>query len=684
MQNGGGMSLLADRLGYVRLAEPVRFHAAWERAASLRLRDGDASVLEEYDRHARISGGEPELVTEAAAADYTALAASDSDALLIAADHALRRELSRRVRENLIRLGLVDDTRTAAIAGGAAAGRGDLIMCTANDHRLEAGEPGRTLANGDLLRIDAITADGLLVRRAVGADRETGRRRWTDRQFLYANFADAELGYAVTAHVAQGRTVRVGLAVFNGSEDRQHAYVALTRGTHQNTAYVFTTPTKLADPAPGARPAPELARYDRLTAQNGDPAPDPDDPGTTSPVSVLAEMITSRDGAAQSASQAWSQALADADHLAVLHAIWDAETTPARQRRYRALLQSALPAGAGPQESHREQWLHRTLHAAELAGLDAGEVLTRAVAQRDLIGIRDIPAAIDARIRQRHGDLIPLPAPAWSDQVPETADPERSRFLTQLAAVMDDRRRRIGEHAAASSLPWAVAALGAPPEDHAALLAWQSKAAAIGAYREVSGHDHPDDPIGPEPATSNPDLRAAWHEARAALTPGHARDVRHLTDDQPQHLPGKLTGRPAERHDMTISAENPGFDAGPRYPLGIVPRRTAILQPPEARDPAVILGHGTSRQPRPGLGGLRLTPPRNRAASREQNQILRIERSRAPRGTAERTSSAPFPSLPAGPCAPAAPATDVTGKGQDGHRLGWPRREAGSRGCRPR
>ena len=336
----------------------------------------------------------------------------------------------------------------------------------------------------------------------MGTDRETGRRRWTDRQFLYADFADAELGYAVTAHVAQGRTVRTGLAVFNGSEDRQHAYVALTRGTHENTAYVFTTPTKLADPAPGARPAPELARYDRLTAQNGDPAPDPDDPGTTSPVSVLAEMITSRDGAAQSASQAWSQALADADHLAVLHAIWDAETTPARQRRYRALLQSALPAGADPQESHREQWLHRTLHAAELAGLDAGEVLTRAVAQRDLTGIRDIPAAIDARIRQRHGDLIPLPAPAWSDQVPETADPERSRFLTQLAAVMDDRRRRIGEHAAASSLPWAVAALGAPPEDHAARLAWQSKAAAIGAYREISGHDHPDDPIGPEPAAS--------------------------------------------------------------------------------------------------------------------------------------------------------------------------------------
>ncbi len=296
VNNGGGMSLLAGRLGYVRLAEPVRFRAAWERAASLRLRDGDGAVADEYDRHARINGGDPEEMIEAAAADYTALAASDTDALLIAADHALRLELSRRVRENLLRLGLVDGAHTVTIADGTAAGPGDLIMCTRNDHHVEAGEPGRTLANGDLLRIDAITTQGLLARRALGADRQSGRRRWTDRQFLYAHYQDAELGYAVTAHVAQGRTVRAGLAVFTGSEDRQHAYVALTRGTDDNTAYVFTTPTKLSDPAPGARPAPELARYDRTAAQAGGPAPgDRDDPGMTTAVGVLLSGVQDAD-----------------------------------------------------------------------------------------------------------------------------------------------------------------------------------------------------------------------------------------------------------------------------------------------------------------------------------------------------------------------------------------------------
>jgi ATP-dependent exoDNAse (exonuclease V) alpha subunit len=190
VQNGGGMSLLADRLGYVRLAQPVRFRAPWEQAATLRLREGDTSVLAEYDRHARIFGGDPEQMMDAAAAAYTTLTAAGTDALLMAADHALRRELSRRIRDDMVRLGIVRPGPVVRIADGTVASCGDLIVCTRNDHRVEAGEPGRTLANGDLLRIDAVTGGGLLVRRALDADRETGQRRWTDRQFLYADYKD--------------------------------------------------------------------------------------------------------------------------------------------------------------------------------------------------------------------------------------------------------------------------------------------------------------------------------------------------------------------------------------------------------------------------------------------------------------------------------------------------------------
>ena len=75
VENGGGMSLLAGALGYARLAEPVRFRSRWEQQASLRLRDGDASVLAEYDQHGRIIGGDPEQMMDAAATAYVALTA---------------------------------------------------------------------------------------------------------------------------------------------------------------------------------------------------------------------------------------------------------------------------------------------------------------------------------------------------------------------------------------------------------------------------------------------------------------------------------------------------------------------------------------------------------------------------------------------------------------------------------
>ena len=56
-----------------------------------------------------------------------------------------------------------------AIADATQASAGDLIICTRNDHSVEAGESGRILANGDLLRVEAITRASLLVRRALDA-----------------------------------------------------------------------------------------------------------------------------------------------------------------------------------------------------------------------------------------------------------------------------------------------------------------------------------------------------------------------------------------------------------------------------------------------------------------------------------------------------------------------------------
>ena len=246
--------------------------------------------------------------------------------------------------------------------------------------------------------------------------------------------------------------------------------------------------------------------------------------------------VLDRDGQQRSATQTRNQALADADHLALLHAIWTAETTPARDQRYRDLLLSILPPGDRREPSHQARWLWRTLRAAELAGLDAAQVLADAIGERDLAGARDLAAVIDARLRYRLGSLVPRLAGPWSAQVPEIADPERRAYVTQIAALMDARKDRIGEHAADHAPPWAVTALGPVPEHPLDRLDWQRRAAAIGAWRELSGYNHPADPIGPEPVAAAPDLRAAWHEAFAALGPADGPDVRGMPDGMLLHL----------------------------------------------------------------------------------------------------------------------------------------------------
>jgi conjugative relaxase-like TrwC/TraI family protein len=534
VEGGGAMTLLAGRLGYVQLAEPVRFTATWERAASLWLRRGDATALDEYDQHGRIRGAPPDQAMDRVARAYVATYLAGRNVLLMAADWARCRELSARIRDDLIHLGLVNGGRSIRIADGAEASAGDLIICRANDHRLEAGEPGRALANGDVLRIEAITRHGIMVRRLLDPDPATGQRRFTDRAFRYDGYHSSDLAYAVTGHSAQGATVHTGIALVTGSEDRQWLYPAMTRGTDTNLAYVFTTPARPADPQPGTRPALELKRYDRTRRERqgvpaAQPAPGPGGHEPLEPLAVLADVL-SRDGAELSATQTRRRNLANADHLAVLHAIWTAEIQAPRHDRYRELVMAALPPGHRCELSHRARWLFRTLHAAELAGLDPADVIRTAIASQDLAGSRDIAAVLDARVRPRIDLLLPQPQGPWTRRVPELPDPDRHVYLAQIAVMMDDRTRRLGRHATLTSPAWAVSALGPVPADSAARRSWEQKAARIAAYREMYGYDHPDDPLGPEPRPEAPDQRAAWHEAFAVLGPAGQPDVRAMPD----------------------------------------------------------------------------------------------------------------------------------------------------------
>jgi hypothetical protein len=157
-------------------------------------------------------------------------------------------------------------------------------------------------------------------------------------------------------------------------------------------------------------------------------------------------------------------------------------------------------------------------------------VARTAIESRDLADARDIASVIDARIRQHIYPLLPQPQGPWAERVPRLADPDRHAYLTEIATMMDGRKQRLGEHAAQHQPTWAVNALGPVPANPVARQEWERKAAPIGAYREMYGYQHPEDPIGPEPSHDSPDQRAAWHEAFLTLGPAGGPEVRGLPE----------------------------------------------------------------------------------------------------------------------------------------------------------
>ena len=456
---------------------------------------------------------------EDAAQTTVTLLADGQDVILMARSRDHVRELSRRVRDELIRLGLVDDGRAVPLAEGARASVHDLVVIRANDHR--AG-----LANGDIVRVEAIEDDGeVLVRKATGRDPVTGAPVFADRAMRRKALRQADPAYARTVHTAQGGQGTTGLAVVTGNEDRQWLYPAMTRGTDANYAIVMTGSPRKSDPEPGPQAAPELARFDWLERMRAGlpaqvPGDEPEPPDHREAAAVLADVIA-RDGTELSATEYRQRQLASADHLGLLDAMWQDAIAGPRTERYRQLLLEVVPPAyaAAADESARVTWLWRTLRAVEAAGQDARDVLRGAVDSRALAGARDVAAVIDDRIRKQADveRLVPLPRGRWSDQVPQVDDPAQQKYLSQLAAAMDGREARLGTFTAEQAPEWATGALGPVPAGAGERAGWEAKAAPVAAFREMYGWDSPSEPIGPEPAMAAPEKRAAWHAAAAAL-----------------------------------------------------------------------------------------------------------------------------------------------------------------------
>ena len=90
------------------------------------------------------------------------------------------------------------------------------------------------MKNGDQWTVTAIHPDG-----SLDATRVDGRGRATLPAGYVARHVD--LGYATTAHRAQGRTVDTAHAYISATTLREPLYVMATRGREANRLYVDTT-----------------------------------------------------------------------------------------------------------------------------------------------------------------------------------------------------------------------------------------------------------------------------------------------------------------------------------------------------------------------------------------------------------------------------------------------------------
>ncbi|MCK3769777.1 relaxase domain-containing protein [Microbacterium aerolatum] len=232
---GGAFGLLVrDRGDAPELLDVRRFHADWEKTASLQLRLGRTEVIDTYDDQGRLVGGDYEDILDAAYRSWYSDVAEGRSSLLIAETNETVTELNARARTDRVLDGHVTADGIRLHEGNLAC-TGDLIITRHNDRRLTT-KSGSWVKNGDRWHVLTHGDDGTLTARRAGT-------RHGARVVLPAAYVaeHVDLGYAVTAHRAQGSTVDTAHAIVHSSSmTRETFYVAMTRGRAANTAYVAT------------------------------------------------------------------------------------------------------------------------------------------------------------------------------------------------------------------------------------------------------------------------------------------------------------------------------------------------------------------------------------------------------------------------------------------------------------
>jgi conjugative relaxase-like TrwC/TraI family protein len=503
---GGGMDLVSTDHGadVYALAEVRRFTHTWEAATSLALRDGERGAVLEYDRRGRvIAAGTVEQAGHRAADAYLGDTLDGRSSLIVTATNTHAATVAGIVRDKLVELGRVD-ADGVLLRDENAAGVGDLIQARRNDWA--AG-----VINRRRYRVVAIGEGGGL---EVAAEDDPDSRHTLSPAYVAEHVT---LGYAATAHAAQGVTVDTAHLVASQQTSAEGLYVGMSRGREANTAYVVT-----------------------IAEQPGETTGQTHERERQDAAAVLVDIVE-RDVAADPEAAALTQAAEDAREAGSAHTLLARREDGVRlvtRQRLDAQLDQLAAAGVISADDRAAlagdkgtEQLARLLRAAEQAGHSPDGVLRAAVEQRSLAGSRSPAQVLHHRIgRALQGQLNPVTG-SDVDQTPAGVTDEWRVYLAALDDAAADRRRQLGTETAEQAPAWAVDALGPVPDDAAERIEWEHRAGVGAAYREATGWDGEREAIGPAAGLSSTERRAAWHEAWAALgRPETTSEENGLTD----------------------------------------------------------------------------------------------------------------------------------------------------------
>ncbi|WP_454132636.1 MobF family relaxase [Microbacterium lacticum] len=489
---GGAFSLLVhDRNDVPELLDVHRFVNDWEKTTSLDLRHGRPEAIDTYTAHGRITGGNTEAMIDAAYTAWRTDTLAGASTVLIADSNESVHALNQRARADLILDGTVNARREVALQGDARAGIGDTIITRKNDRRLRT--PRGWVRNGDRWIVTGIRNDGSLTARRADS-------RGT--VILPSDYVSdhVDLGYAVTAHRAQGITTDTSHVLVDPSTTRENLYVAMTRGRHANLVYVATD-----------RPD------DNHTTPH--PADDPDATARSVLYGVLQHV-----GAELSAHETITAEQEAWGSVGQLAAEYETIAQAAQHDRFATLIRTS---GLTPEEA--EDTIHSDAFGALTAELRRAEanhhnidaLMPRLVAARGFGDADDIASVLHHRLARATerpaGSGRTRKAPRLiAGLIPEAAGPmsaEMRKALTERRELIQQRAEAVLDQAIAERQEW-VLAFGETPADASAAAAWKQQARTVAAYRDRYGATTRT-PLGPAPDSDAQKIDAA--RARAAL-----------------------------------------------------------------------------------------------------------------------------------------------------------------------